>query len=216
MYAREASRETRSDVLIKAMRDIKLCAMVSTTSNGLNATHLPVLIEETGSGDIILNGHMSRNNDHWRVLTDGAPSIAIFQGPHSYITPSWYETKQLTGKVVPTWAYIAVHAHGKLKAITDQEWLRAHVTALTDTHERSQPQPWAVSDAPDNYITTMLRGIIGVQMHVDRLEGSWKLNQHRSTGDQQGVISALEDSSDPRQNDLAVAMPAGASALTKG
>ena len=197
MYARETSKETRTDALLEAMRDIKLCAMVSATANGLQASHVPVLVEQRDDDGIILKAHLSRNNSHWRAIAEPTPTVAIFQGAHSYISPSWYKTKQETGKVVPTWGYVVVHAHGSLDVIDDADWLRAHVSALTDLHEAGRAAPWAVSDAPDKYITAMLRGIIGIQLTVDRLEGSWKLNQHRTDADQAGAIDGLAAEADP-------------------
>lgn len=202
MYARDTSLESRPDVLVAAMREIKLSAMVSTTGGGLHASHLPVIVEAAADGSIVLNGHLSRNNPHWRAISEPAETVAMFQGPHSYISPSWYETKAETGKVVPTWGYIAVHAHGTLEAIDDADWLRGHVNALTNLHEAGQSQPWAVSDAPDNYITVMLRGIIGVRLAVERIEGSWKLNQHRSEGDLCSTIAGLRGKDDQQSHEL--------------
>ncbi|MGI9462743.1 MAG: FMN-binding negative transcriptional regulator [Aestuariivirgaceae bacterium] len=208
MYARETSRETRTDVLIAAMREIKLCAMVSTTRDGLHATHLPFIIEQAPDSTVIINGHMSRNNPHWRAVAEPAETVALFQGPHSYISPGWYQTKAENGKVVPTWGYIAVHAHGRLEIIRDTEWLHAHVNALTDLHEAGRVEPWAVSDAPDDYIEVMLRGIIGVRLTVERLEGSWKLNQHRSQSDQRGAIAGLTGEPADASQQLGAAMAA--------
>ncbi|NNE25100.1 MAG: FMN-binding negative transcriptional regulator [Rhizobiales bacterium] len=202
MYARDTSRESRPEVLMAAMRYAKFCAMVSTTGGGLHASHLPVIVEETGDGSAVLNGHLSRNNPHWRAINEQAETVAIFQGPHSYISPSWYETKAETGKVVPTWGYIAVHAHGSLEVIDDADWVREHVNALTNLHEASRPEPWAVSDAPDDYITVMLRGIVGVRLSVERLDGSWKLNQHRSEDDQRSTIAGLYGEDDPQSLEL--------------
>lgn len=202
MYARDTSLENRPDILVAAMREIKLSAMVSTTDKGLHASHLPVIVEEAADGCIVLNGHLSRNNPHWRAISKPAETVAIFQGPHSYISPSWYETKAETGKVVPTWGYIAIHGHGRLEVINDADWLRGHVNALTDLHEAGQPQPWAVSDAPDDYITVMLRGIVGVRLKVERLEGSWKLNQHRSEGDLRSTIAGLHGGNDQQSRKL--------------
>lgn len=212
MYARETSLESRPDVLVAAMREIKLSAMVSTTGDGLFASHLPVIVEEAADGSIVLNGHLSRNNPHWRAITEPTETIAIFQGPHSYISPSWYATKAETGKVVPTWGYIAIHAHGKLEVIDDADWVRGHVNALTNLHEASRPQPWTVSDAPDDYVTVMLRGIVGVRLKVARLEGSWKLNQHRSEGDQRGTVAGLSVEPNSQSQQLGMAM---ATQLTK-
>ena len=136
MYARETSREDREDVLIAAIREIKLAAMVSSAGDDLHASHLPVIVDEAGDGSIVLNGHLSRNNPHWRALSGPARTIAVFQGPHSYISPSFYATKAETGKVVPTWGYVAVHAHGRLEVIDNADWLRRHVGALTDLQNR--------------------------------------------------------------------------------
>ncbi len=206
MYARETSRETRTDILIAAMHDIKLCAMVSTTADGMHASHLPVIVEQKADGTVVINGHMSRNNPHWQTVKEPMETIAIFQGANGYISPNWYQTKAETGKVVPTWGYIAVHAHGKLQAIDDRDWLHSHVSALTSLHEQNRAEPWAVGDAPDDYINVMLRGIVGVRLTVERIEGNWKLNQHRSAGDQQGATVGLLSESDPQLRRFGAAM----------
>jgi len=202
MYTRDTSRESRPGILMAAMRQIKFSAMVSTTGDGLHASHLPVIVEETNDGSVVLNEHLSRSNPHWRAITEPAETVAIFQGPHSYISPSWYETKAETGKVVPTWGYIAVHAHGSLEVIDDADWVRGHVNALTNLHEANRPGPWAVSDAPDDYITVMLRGIVGVRLTVERMDGNWKLNQHRSEDDQRRTIAGLYGEDDPQSHEL--------------
>ena len=208
MYARETSQESRTEVLVAAMRDIKLSAMVSTTPDGLQVSHIPVVVEKTDDDTIVLNGHVSRNNPHWRAIREPAQSVAVFQGSHSYITPSWYQTKAETGKVVPTWGYIAVHAHGVLEIMDDADWLRGHVNELTNLHEADRPEPWAVSDAPEDFIKVMLRGIVGVRLTVERLEGSWKLNQHRSEADQRGTITGLSDLNDQQAQQLSEEMNA--------
>lgn len=206
MYARETSQESRTEVLVAAMRDIKLSAMISTTQDGLHASHLPVIVEQIDDDAIVLNGHVSRNNPHWRAVREPAQTVAVFQGPHSYITPSWYQTKAETGKVVPTWGYIAVHAHGTLEVMDDADWLLEHVNELTNLHEADRTEPWAVSDAPEDFIKVMLRGIVGVRLKVERLEGSWKLNQHRSEADQRGTIAGLSDENDQQARRLSVEM----------
>ena len=206
MYARETSQETRQEVLVAAMREIKLAAIVSTTPDGMHASHLPVLIDERADGQVTLNGHVSRSNPHWWAIGEAAETVAIFQGAHSYISPSWYQTKAETGKVVPTWGYIAVHAHGTLRAVDDAAWLRSHVEMLTDLHERDRKLPWAVSDAPDRYIEVMLRGIVGVQLTVERLIGSWKLNQHRSQEDQASTMAGLASSGEAASREFGEVM----------
>lgn len=193
MYAPQQFREDRQDVLLGVIRDIQLAAIVTPAEDGLNATHAPVIVRQEGA-DLFLETHVARANEHWRLA--GTKSLMIFQGPHTYIHPGWYETKQESGKVVPTWTYVVVHVHGMLSAFDDRDELLAHVTALTDQNETRRAEPWAVSDAPDQYITRMTRGIVGLRLKVERLEGSWKLNQHKSDGDKRGVTAGLAEEDD--------------------
>ncbi|MEO1161653.1 MAG: FMN-binding negative transcriptional regulator, partial [Pseudomonadota bacterium] len=167
VYARDTSRETRQPVLLDAARAIQLAALVTSTSGGaLKVSHLPLLVSEAVDGSICLCGHFARANDHWKIIEQGnATSVAIFQGPHTYLSPSYYASKQETGKVVPTWAYVTVHAHGTASTLHDGDRLLAHVNALTDRNEVEQPIPWKVSDAPDDYVARMLRGIVGVELN---------------------------------------------------
>ncbi len=204
-YARETARETRQPVLLDAARAIQLAALVTTTSDGqLKVSHLPLLVNDAPDGTVRLSGHFARANDHWKIIEQGnARSVAIFQGPHTYLSPSNYATKQETGKVVPTWAYVIVHAHGQAQTHHDAGWLLAHVTALTDRNEADQRSPWQVSDAPDDYVANMLRGIVGLELNISQLEGIWKLNQHRSAADKTSTIAGLQAS--PRVGDRQLA-----------
>ncbi|MDD9921164.1 MAG: FMN-binding negative transcriptional regulator [Boseongicola sp.] len=190
MYAQEAFREDRVDVLSDAIRDIRFAALVSTTSEGMFASHVPMEFRQDGES-VYLQTHLARPNPHWRALGDGADTIAIFQGPQSYITPSWYASKKEHGKVVPTWAYIAVHAHGSARTVEDDSWLLRHLNAMTNANEISQSEPWKVDDAPERFIGSLSRGIVGVEMKVSRLEGSWKINQNKSEGDVAGTYEGL-------------------------
>ena len=208
VYARETARETRQPVLLDAARAIQLAAVVTTTSAGqLKVSHLPLLVGETPDGPVRLCGHFARANDHWKIIEQGnATSVAIFQGPHTYISPSNYATKQETGKVVPTWAYVVVHAHGRAETHHDANWLLAHVNALTDRNETERSSPWKVSDAPDDYVASMLRGIVGMELGVSLLEGIWKMNQHRSAADKTSTIAGLAGSGKDRDRQLAEVM----------
>jgi transcriptional regulator len=129
----------------------------------------------------------------WRECGAGAEALVIFQGPDSFISPSWYPTKRETATVVPTWNYVVVHAHGRVRAIEDAVWLRAHVEALTNRHEQERDAPWAVSDAPEDYIQTLVGAIVGLEITITRLTGKWKLSQNRSERDREGVINGLLD-----------------------
>ena len=187
MYAPAASVEDRIPVLRAAMADIMFAALVTQADDGPVVTHVPMLL--TGPDDaLVLETHVARGNPHWR--TPG-PSVAIFQGPQAYVSPSFYPAKALTGKVVPTWTYIAVHAHGGLETVDDPAWLHAHVSRITDTMEAARPALWAVGDAPPDYIAALQRGIVGLRLPVIRLHGAWKVNQHKSDADRAGTAAGL-------------------------
>ena len=203
MYAPQQFREERRDVLVAAMRDIQLAAIVTPDADGLCATHAPVVVREEGDA-LILEFHVARPNPHWKLA--GAKSLMIFQGPQAYIHPGWYESKAEHGRVVPTWTYVMVHAHGTLEAMETETELLAHLTQLTNQNESTREKPWAVSDAPEKYIQGMTRAIVGLRMKVERLEGSWKLNQHKSEGDRLGVQSGLSAEADADAKSVAALM----------
>jgi transcriptional regulator len=165
-------------------------ALVTMTSGGLDGNHLPLLIDVQPAPYGTLRGHVARANRIWREC-DGADALVIFQGPDSFISPSWYPTKRDTGAVVPTWNYVVVHAHGRLRVVEDRDWLRAHVEALTNRHEGSREVPWAVTDAPNDYIEKMVGAIVGIEMPIARLTGKWKLSQNRTDRDRMGVVDGL-------------------------
>jgi len=165
-----------------------LAALVSSTGpDGLTADHVPLEFD-TDSG--CLRGHVARANPLWQHA-DGQAVLAIFHGPEAYVSPSWYPSKAEHHKVVPTWNYAVVHAHGPLQAVHDAPWLHALVTRLTSQHEASRAGPWAVTDAPPAYIDQMLRAIVGIQIPVERWVGKWKLSQNRSAADRDGVARGL-------------------------
>ena len=203
MYAPHQFREERRDILIAAMRDIQLAAVVTSGPDGLVATHVPVVVREQAD-DLVLEFHVARQNPHWQLA--GANSLMIFQGPQAYIHPGWYESKAEHGRVVPTWTYVMVHAHGQLEAMQTEDELLAHLNQLTDQNEARREKPWAVQDAPEKYIHGMTRAIVGLRMTVQKLEGSWKLNQHKNEADRTGVISGLSVESDPQANSISALM----------
>jgi len=176
--------DTEIRALVAAARTAWL---VTVTSIGLPvATLVPIIWR----GDVVV-AHIARANRQWRDLPDNAPALLIVSGPDAYISPRWYAAKADHGKVVPTWNYSAVHLSGTVVVHTDQEWLREAVTALTDTHESERPQPWAVSDAPADYIDLELSGIVGIEVHVTKVEGKAKFSQNRSEADRRGVVDGL-------------------------
>ena len=173
------------------MRAQPFAALVSNTPAGLYGTHLPTVLKQEGAYGVI-ECHLARANPHWKDLAEGAEAMMIFSGVDGYITPNWYPTKTETAKAVPTWNYAVVHAYGRPAIMKDKEWLKRHVTELSDQQERTEAHPWKVSDAPDSYIDVMLRGIVGFRFAIARLEGKWKMSQNRETQDRLGVIDGLK------------------------
>ncbi|NYE38363.1 transcriptional regulator [Nocardioides cavernae] len=161
--------------------------LVTVGDDGLpDATFLPVLWE----GDRLV-GHLARANAHWRRVVDGSPALAVVTGPDAYVSPGWYASKAEHGRVVPTWNYSVVHLRGAVHVHDDAEWVRGLVTRLTEAHESSRPAPWAVADAPEDYIDKNLRPIVGVELVVSSVEAKAKLSQNRSDEDRAGVASGL-------------------------
>lgn len=171
MYAPKQFREERRDVLLSAIGSIRLAALVASAGGSIEAVHLPMIAREDGD-DVVIEGHVARGNPLWRAIGEGVPALAIFQGPQAYVHPGWLATKRETGKVVPTWNYVAIHAHGRLTVHDDRHWLLRHIHELTELTEAGRPDPWAMSDAPAGYIDQLARGIVGLALHVDRLEGA--------------------------------------------
>ncbi len=206
MYLPASFRQEDLAELHLQMRQSRLATLVCQGADGLVASHLPLLLE-TGEGEYgTLYGHFAKANPQWRALADGAEALVVFNGPDAYVSPAWYAAKAEHGKVVPTWNYIAVHAYGQAEVFDDAERLLQLVGRLSDQHEAGRPQPWALSDAPRDYIDAMLRAIVGFALPIRRLEGKWKLGQNRSQADQAGVREGLAGSADGRDRELAQRM----------
>ncbi|WP_207458317.1 FMN-binding negative transcriptional regulator [Azospirillum sp. SYSU D00513] len=191
MYVPPAFREDRLPVLHDAIRQSRLAHLVTLGGDGLEASHVPVMLDPDQGAYGTLLGHLARGNPQWRRAAPETLALAIVMGPDAYVSPSWYETKRETGKVVPTWNYVTVHAHGSLEFFDDPAELLAVVSALTDRHEAGRPDPWAVSDAPEEFIAAQLKGIVGFRLPIARIEGKWKMSQNRNAADRTGVIVGL-------------------------
>ena len=191
MYIPHANEEKRIPVLHQLIHDEPLAALVTLTSTGLLATHLPLVLESTPDTFGILRGHVSRANPQWRDLNAAVDALAIFSGPQHYITPTWYPGTYEHGKEVPTWNYVVVHAYGPLQIIHDEHWLLTHLEQLTAQSEVDVPTPWKPSDAPADFIRTLLHGIVGFELPIHRLEGKWKVSQNRTSAEKQGVLEGL-------------------------
>lgn len=196
MYVPKHFEETDVAVLHSLIGSHPLGAWITYDGAALVANHIPFLLDPDRGEHGTLVGHVARANSVWRTFSHDVPSIVIFQGPQSYITPSWYAAKQEHGKVVPTWNFAVVHAHGTPRAIEDRDWLLAHVTRLTDEHESSYEPPWRVSDAPDEFIAQLLGAIVGIEIPISTLVGKWKVSQNRSDADMRGVVHGLRERGD--------------------
>lgn len=208
VYTPKSNEETRMDVMHALIRAHPLGVWVMASGSELVANHIPFDIDPVRGKSGTLVGHVARANPIWRLPPSNIPGVVTFQGPQSYVSPSWYPSKHEHGKVVPTWNYAVVHAHGIPVFIQDQVWLHEHVSRLTSRHEATQKQPWAVSDAPSDYIEKMIGAIVGVEIPILKLAGKWKMSQNRSQPDQLGVVAGLQARQDPQAAGVADVMQA--------
>jgi len=202
MYLPKHFEQSDPAALAALMHDHPLATLVVATPDGPTADLIPLEFHAGVGPQGTLRGHVARANPLWRHA--GAAALAVFHGPQAYVSPNWYPSKREHGKVVPTWNYTMVQARGALRAVDDAAWLRALVGRLTVRHESTQPAPWAVGDAPDDYVQQMLRAIVGIEIELTSLLGKWKVSQNRNQADRQGVAEAL--AADP----MAVLVRAGA------
>ena len=203
MYVPSHFAESDTERLHEFIRAHPLGTLVTLTPNGLNADHVPFLIKSDPTPHGTLRAHVARANTVWREHVAGTQVLVIFHGADSFVSPSWYPSKRETGKVVPTWNYVVVHAHGSPTFIDDRGWLRAHVEALTNEHEAHRAPPWAVRDAPSDFVENLLAGIVGIEIPISRLTGKWKLSQNRTAADREGVVRGLSATGTPAADAVA-------------
>lgn len=198
MYRPPAFREDDLEVQYALVRAHPLGLLITAGAAGTLADPVPFVLDEKSGEHGTLRAHLSKANPQHRALAEADECLVVFQGPEAYITPSWYETKRETGKVVPTWNYVMVQIWGKPRVVEDAAWLRAQVDALTDLLEGRRPKPWAVADAPAPFVEAQLNGIFGVEIPIARIEGKWKASQNRSLADRAGVVAGLRaDNNEP-------------------
>jgi len=203
MYLPAQFREDRTPVLHDLIRAHPFAMLVTLDASGLTANHIPMEVDAAAGPLGTLRGHVARANPVWKSHRPEVDAMAVFQGPQCYITPNHYATKAATGKVVPTWNYVTVHAHGPLRVIEDTAWLRRFIEQLTDRHEaQTGAAPWQVGDAPGPFIDTLLQAIVGLELPIARLEGKWKVSQNRPAEDRAGVAAGL-GGGDPVQRAMA-------------
>ena len=203
MYLPGHFAETRVEVLHRVIRQRPLATMVTLESTGLNANHIPFELAPEPAPLGTLFGHVARANPVWHDFSHEIDTLVIFHGPSTYVSPSFYPTKQTTGEVVPTFNYVVVHAYGRLRIIDDPVWLRRLVSRLTERFEAARSDPWKVTDAPDAFIEKQLHAIVGIEMTISKLLGKWKASQNRPEVDREGVVKGLSELGDA--NSLAMA-----------
>lgn len=192
MHCPDHFREERLEILHALMRAHPLATLVTSGAGGLMANLVPFSLHPGGERGI-LRAHLGRNNRQVDALRAGAETLVIFQGPESYVSPAWYASKAEHGKVVPTWNFAMVQVRGTPRIIDDPAWIRAQLEELTGHHEQGREQPWNVADAPEEFIAALVKGLAGIELPVDAIEGKWKLSQNRTPADRAGVIAGLRD-----------------------
>lgn len=191
VYLPSVFTEARPEVLVAHIERYDFALLVSQDETGLQASRIPVLLVQEGKS-LTLQGHLARANPQAAQLAAGGEVLAVFAGPHAYVSPTWYQA----GPSVPTWNYADVHAYGTVRLVAEEGWLRDLLRRLSEHHERGSPTPWRMADQPPDYLATMLKGIVGFEIAVTRLEGKYKLSQNRPAGDRPRIIAALEGQGD--------------------
>jgi transcriptional regulator len=197
MYIPTAFAETRPERLHALLAEHPLGCIVTQGDEGLDANHLPFEFHASNDGTPgVLRAHIARANSLLDTARRGADVLVVFRGKTAYVSPNWYPSKHETHRMVPTWNYEVVHAHGRLGLVDDERFLRGVLARLTRTHEAGQPKPWKMGDAPPDYVQQMVAMIAGIEVRLTRLEGKFKLSQNRSERDVQGVVKGLEQQGD--------------------
>jgi transcriptional regulator len=196
MYLPSHFKQPDPEVIRRLIRDAPMATLVTTSAGAIEANHVPMLLVADAE-PMRLRFHVARANSVWRETDAATDVLAIFQGPDTYISPSWYASKAEHGKVVPTWNYVVVHAYGKLEVHDDKEWLRAFLPSLTDTHEARFDAPWQVTDAPADYVDKMMGAIVGMEIEVTRVVAKWKLGQNQPAANQATLLTGLRQADQP-------------------
>jgi len=202
MYQPPHHREERLDVQHALIRSHPFGTLVTLGNDGLEANAIPFILEPQSPFGV-LKGHVARANQQWRDFRADVEALVIFQGSQTYVTPSWYATKRETGKVVPTWNYVVVQARGPMRVVEDRVWLADQIAALTNLMEANRREPWAVTDAPEAFVDAQIKGIVGIEIPVVRIDGKWKVSQNRPEADRRGVVAGLRSEDGPAAMEMA-------------
>ena len=193
MYIPAQFDEENIEVMHELIRAKPLATLVTLNPSGIEANHIPMVLSAESGPYGTLCGHVARSNPLWHEHPENTDVLLVFHGAESYITPSWYASKQESGKVVPTWNYVSVQAKGKLRVIHEPNWIRSQLESLTAHNEAGFDHPWTVSDAPHEFTTKLLEVIVGIEIVITELKGKWKVSQNRSAQDQMSVANGLTE-----------------------
>ncbi len=199
MFQPPIFREERTDVMQALMREHPFATVVSSATGTLTADHVPLVLHGDQGERGLLRGHVAAGNPLFRETDEAFEVLTIFHGPQSYVTPSWYASKREHGKVVPTWNYVVVHARGTLRFVRESDWLLAHLHDLTTQHESHRSAAWAVSDAPHDFVARQLKGVVGFEIEIADLAGTWKVSQNKNAADREGVETGLRGENGPQK-----------------
>jgi transcriptional regulator len=200
MYQPPHFREDDRAALHALIAARPLGLLVTSGAGGLQANAVPFLLDGDSGNNGLLRAHLAKANPQWRDIGEGVEALVVFQGEDAYVTPSWYETKRQTGKVVPTWNYAMVQVRGTIRAVEDAAWLYAQVSALTRLHEATRAEPWSVGDAPEAFVAAQLKGIVGIEIAIREISGKWKVSQNRPAADVEGVAEGMANADEPHGN----------------
>jgi transcriptional regulator len=200
MFQPAAFREDRLQVIEDHIHQHSFATLVTAGTGTLSGDHLPLALH---TQENVLRGHVARANPLFQKSNGPMDVLAIFQGPQTYISPNWYPSKQDHGKAVPTWNYIVAHVHGRLNFIQDPEWVLQHLNDLTAKHEAPRENPWSVSDAPQSYIQQQMRALVGFEIEITQMLGTWKVSQNKTDTDKQGVLTGLKSEGTANAADIA-------------
>lgn len=208
MYIPRSYAESEPDALFELLTAHPFGALVTASTDGLFATHLPFVVHRARGAHGTIEAHVARANPHHEQTLIGGEALLIVTGPDAYVTPSWYATKAEHGKVVPTWNYVAVHVYGVLRFTDDDAFLERHLTELVERHEGGRAEPWVITDAPAAFVAQSRKAVVGLELTISRLEGKWKMSQNRSAADIDGVVRGLGASDDARERTVAALVDA--------
>lgn len=206
MYLPSHFAETRKEVLHSRIAEYPFGTLITHGSSGLDANHIPFELAAEDGELGVLRAHVARANPVWQDVANGDEVLVVFYAGDAYISPNWYPSKHELHKQVPTWNYMVVHAHGRITVLDDERYVRGLIGRLTRTHEASEPKPWKMSDAPKDYVDTMVKAIVGVQIEITRLVGKSKLSQNKDARDIQGAAEALKSTGESRVADAMLAV----------